>query len=76
MTAQGNEGLVAIIDSLPSILQVQGETEELNVVLVAVLEAQARKDHLFIADLLDNALLALLVPQPLSSISPSCGDQG
>ena len=60
MSAQGSEGLIALIDSLPSIVQSSNEAETLNTVLTAILEAQARKDHLYLADLLDYELLGLL----------------
>ncbi len=60
MEAQGSEGLVAIIDSLPSVLQAKPvTTDQLNRVLADILSAQARKDHLYMADLIEHELLTL-----------------
>jgi len=62
MEAQGDEGLVAIIDSLPLLIADSKELdpELLNEVLAGILLAQSRKDFLYLADLLENELLPLL----------------
>lgn len=64
--AQGSEGLVALIDGLPALLeQVPGDaTACLNQVLSAMLAAQSRKDYLYLADLLEYELPAILAPCP------------
>jgi len=62
MEAQGGEGLVSIIDSLPVLISHNKalEPELLNEVLAGILLAQSRKDFLYLADLVENELLPLL----------------
>jgi len=62
MEAQGGEGLIAIIDSLPSLIVERKELalEMLNALLTEILSSQSRKDFLFLADLLEYELLPLL----------------
>ncbi len=62
MEAQGGEGLIAIIDSLPSLIAERKELalEMLNELLTEILSSQSRKDFLFLADLLEYELLPLL----------------
>lgn len=62
MEAQGSEGLIALIDALPSFVG-QFSPEEagrLNQLLATMLAAQGRKDYGYLADLLEHELLGIL----------------
>ena len=57
MEAQASEGLVAIIDALPLVLNSAKEPAELRGIFVEMLAAQERKDYNYLADLLEFRLL-------------------
>lgn len=62
--AQGSEKLVAIVDLLPVLVSTVPSTDlpRLNGMFSAMLAAQGRRDFLFLADLLEYELLAVLTP--------------
>lgn len=66
--AQGSEKLVAIVDLLPGLVSNVPSTAlpRLNGMFSAMLAAQSRRDFLFLADLLEYELSAVLAPSPLT----------
>lgn len=62
MEAQGSEGLVALIDALSFLLQNSPKVDSVRLgqVLTAMFEAQARRDYLYLVDLLQYEMLPLV----------------
>jgi hypothetical protein len=59
MEAQASEGLVALIDALPQMLEAGSgiNPTRLNSLLATMFAAQSRRDYLYLADLLQYELL-------------------